>query len=287
MSLRKAGFFIGGNMPTKEQISKYQEVYEAAKRAGATHPEVIAAQWAVESAWGKKASGKNNLFGIKAGNGDPNNNEQGSVIWTTEQIKGKKVKMLQKFRDYDSIDQSIADRIKFTQENPRYRKAGYFDATSPFDAAMSLDKAGYATDKGYGKLLIDVMKSVGVNPLEKRQYDYSTSPPQNVAQKIPEKEMPTQMAQQAFYQAPTQQPTTPQPLSLAEQFASFGNPQTVAKQVQNPLENEPLKAFEPLPNYRKQYQKQLASAFGIEPETQDQLPSHIGDLVKSIYDQTA
>lgn len=84
-----------------------------------------------------------------------------------------------------------------------------------------------------------------------------------------------------------QQPTTSQPVSLAEQFANFGNPQAMAKQVQNPLESEPLKPFEPLQNYRKQYQKQLASAFGIEPETQDQLPNYIGDLVKSIYDQTA
>lgn len=40
-------------MASKEQIAKYQEVYEVAKRAGVIPPEVIAAQWAVESSWGK------------------------------------------------------------------------------------------------------------------------------------------------------------------------------------------------------------------------------------------
>lgn len=41
------------------------------------------------------------------------------------------------------------------------------------------------------------------------------------------------------------------------------------------------------PHYRKQYQNQLAAAFGVTPEMQGGLPDYIGDLVRSIYDQTA
>ena len=38
--------------------------------SGAAHPQLVAAQWALESGWGKTPSGKNNYFGIKAGSGE-------------------------------------------------------------------------------------------------------------------------------------------------------------------------------------------------------------------------
>ena len=41
-------------------------VMAAAKKAGAKFPEVVAAQWALESAWGEHTSGDYNYFGIKA-----------------------------------------------------------------------------------------------------------------------------------------------------------------------------------------------------------------------------
>lgn len=262
-------------MATKEQIAKFHDVYTAAKQAGAAHPEVIAAQWAVESGWGSKPSGKNNLFGIKAGNGDPNNKEKGTVILTTEEINGKKVKMPQKFRDYDSIEQSIADRIKFTEENPRYRKSGYFDASSPFEAAMALEKAGYATGSGYGKLLSDVIKSAGIDPMNGQQYDYSTTKPahtalQYIAPNAPLTTFTTE--EDEAYTAPAQTDLTPAFTELNSTINAFAPPET-------------LTDFQP--PEQPDYSEKLAAAFGITPSTKGKIPPHIDDMIRSIYEQTA
>ena len=35
-----------------------------ATNAGAKYPQLVAAQWALESAWGEHTSGENNFFGI-------------------------------------------------------------------------------------------------------------------------------------------------------------------------------------------------------------------------------
>lgn len=40
-------------------------VMEVARSAGAKYPELVAAQWALESGWGEHTSGKNNFFGLK------------------------------------------------------------------------------------------------------------------------------------------------------------------------------------------------------------------------------
>ena len=40
-------------------------VIAAAQSAGAKYPELVAAQWALESNWGKHPSGEHNYFGIK------------------------------------------------------------------------------------------------------------------------------------------------------------------------------------------------------------------------------
>ena len=45
-------------------INTWEGVKAAAKKAGAKFPEVVAAQWALESAYGTATSGKNNFFGV-------------------------------------------------------------------------------------------------------------------------------------------------------------------------------------------------------------------------------
>ena len=52
--------------PEPQQFTNTWDGIEAAARAGgAKFPEVVAAQWALESAFGTVTSGKNNYFGIK------------------------------------------------------------------------------------------------------------------------------------------------------------------------------------------------------------------------------
>ncbi|MBF0785789.1 hypothetical protein E4T80_09985 [Muribacter muris] len=49
---------------------------------------------------------------------------------------------------------------------------------------------------------------------------------------------------------------------------------------------EPTLAEVP-PAEKPDYSKQLASAFGIAPSTQGKIPDYFGEMIKSIYDQTA
>lgn len=158
-------------MPTKEQREKFMEIRNAAKAAGIAHPEIIAAQWALESGWGKRESGKHNYWGVKAGNGDPDNQEKGTVRWTKENVNGRQVRMRQKFRDYDSLDEALQDRQKFvSRKNGRYDRAGYFQAETPAEAADALQRGGYATDPNYANKLKNILRSVGIDP-KKTQND--------------------------------------------------------------------------------------------------------------------
>lgn len=152
-------------MATKAQIDGFMAIRNAAESVGIPHPDVVAAQWALESGWGKSESGRYNYWGVKAGNGDPNNSSPGTVRWTKEVVNGKEVRIQQKFKDYASPKEAMQDRKEFTsKQNGRYGKAGYFNAKSPAEAAKALEKGGYAIDKNYAQKLTNVMKSAGVNP---------------------------------------------------------------------------------------------------------------------------
>ena len=153
------------NRPYKERRADFYSIVEKARAMGIPHPEVIAAQWAVESDWGGKPTGKNNYFGIKAGNGDPNNDVPGTVSWTHEVVNGKPQRVQQKFADYETMDDAIRARGAFTATpGGRYEQAGYHTAQSPAQAIQALQKAGYATSPSYNKLLIDSMRGMGVDP---------------------------------------------------------------------------------------------------------------------------
>lgn len=93
-----------------------------------------------------------NLFGIK-GIGTA-----GSVqVYTHEVINGKRIKIIDKFQAYHSFSESITGRTKFLKQNKRYKFL--FDTKDPQKWAEGLQKAGYATDPNYAKILISIMKS--------------------------------------------------------------------------------------------------------------------------------
>lgn len=256
----------------KARHQAYFEILETAKKMGVQHPELFASQWALESDWGRSASGKYNYWGVKAGNGDPNNDSPGTVRWTKENLNGKTVRLLQKFRDYNSLEEAIRDRYAFTaKRGGRYDKAGYFTASSPAEAAMALQRANYATDPNYAKSLIDVMKGVGVDPYNGQQFDYRTSPPVNIANNP----LPTIQG----FTPPTQAVTSPA-INVAEIAHNFGVP----TEDFNPLGGMQYAEPEVVSSPQK-YQAELAKAFGVEPSTQGAMPDYIGDLVRSIYDQ--
>ena len=58
-------------------------VTAAAKVSGAKYPELVAAQWALESSWGKHVSGKNNYFGLKGSGTNQSTQEFIDGNWIT------------------------------------------------------------------------------------------------------------------------------------------------------------------------------------------------------------
>lgn len=147
-----------GTMPGSNK-EKFAKITEAARLAGDPHPTVVAAQWALESGWGKSQSGKYNFFGIKARNDEP-----GTVRRTREVFNGKEVYINDKFRDYNSLEEGIAGRVGFIAKNKRYTKGGYFTAQTPYEASAALQRAGYATDPKYANLLSKIIAGAGYDP---------------------------------------------------------------------------------------------------------------------------
>lgn len=114
-----------------------------------------------ETGWGKSeirgSDGSNsyNLFGIKAGKG-----WTGKVaeIVTTEYIDGVPRKVVDKFRAYDSYEDSFRDYARLINNSPRYEQAR--SQTGSAEAyASALQKAGYATDPAYARKLSGAIQS--------------------------------------------------------------------------------------------------------------------------------
>lgn len=140
------------NPPQKESNDQFwNRIYNSAKANGAVFPELVAAQAALESGWGKRESGRNNLFGQKA-----SANQAGTMRQTKEDINGRVVQMQQRFRDYNSLDESLQDHISKWQ--PKYSMAR--DARTAAELLQSGDRR-YATDSGYVKKLHQILASKG------------------------------------------------------------------------------------------------------------------------------
>ncbi len=138
----------------------YPHAIEAGQRLG-IDPDVLVAQSALETGWGKhlplKADGSNsfNLFGIKADQrwqGDTVN------ITTREYRHGVMQKESAMFRSYDSVSDAFNDYVDFISQSPRYQKAlqhGYDGAAY----VRELQRAGYATDPEYARKINRVRNS--------------------------------------------------------------------------------------------------------------------------------
>jgi len=125
----------------------WKGVKAAAQIAGAKYPEVVAAQWALESGYGKHTSGKNNYFGLKG---------EGSERETKEFINGKWVTINAGFIDFPDLQTCISYLVdRWYRDYKTYK--GVNRATSRDDCARLLQKEGYATDPTYPEKLIRLM----------------------------------------------------------------------------------------------------------------------------------
>ena len=151
---------------------------QAASRSTGVPAELILAQAALETGWGRHeiptADGNNsyNLFGIKAGN-----QWQGETtdITTTEYVDGRAVKIVDRFRVYDDFEAAFTDYARLIGDNPRY--AGVVTASNADNAARALQAGGYATDPAYADKLIAIMDTLGISGAGDTQLAANASQP--------------------------------------------------------------------------------------------------------------
>ena len=126
-------------------------VVTAARAAGAKFPEVVAAQWALESGYGKHTSGTHNYFGLKG------KNDEGSLVATTEFVGGMEIKTDARFKNFPSLDACITYLVDLWYKDYKDMK-GVNRASTPEECAELLVKEGYATDPLYATKLQRLLK---------------------------------------------------------------------------------------------------------------------------------
>jgi flagellum-specific peptidoglycan hydrolase FlgJ len=146
----------------KEWILKNAPIAIEATQGTGIFPETLLAQAVVESqgkvngSWfpgaGLVARKAQNYFGIKKGSG-----WKGPTINLPTPGDADKIST---FRVYSNFEESVKDYIKFLQVNPRYRRAGVFDAPDYIDQIIAISKAGYAESPSYRDVLTKVATSI-------------------------------------------------------------------------------------------------------------------------------
>ncbi|MBC7444230.1 MAG: flagellar assembly peptidoglycan hydrolase FlgJ [Polaromonas sp.] len=139
-------------------VSRMLPAAQQASQASGVPAQLIMAQAALESGWGKReiraedGTTSFNVFGIKA-----DKSWKGPFVeaTTTEFVNGAAQKIQARFRAYGSYEESFADYARFLTGNPRY--AGVVATPDPAQAAHGLQRAGYATDPNYGGKLVRIM----------------------------------------------------------------------------------------------------------------------------------
>lgn len=133
---------------------------EQGARALGVKPEVLVAQSALETGWGKKVIRRPdghssfNLFNIKAGR-----HWDGAkvTVSTLEYAGGVAGMQRASFRAYDSIGAAVSDYVDFIRNNPRYRQA-LEQAADPEAYLHGLKDAGYASDPEYVEKIRSILE---------------------------------------------------------------------------------------------------------------------------------
>ncbi len=128
---------------------------ESCKNTG-LFPSLMIAQAILESADGRSilAARYNNHFGIKA---DRAWKGKTVSMKTREVFNGHSTFIKDGFRVYETLQDGFKDRNTFLRINPRYTTHGVFAAKTPEEQAEAFQRAGYATDPNYARLLTQVI----------------------------------------------------------------------------------------------------------------------------------
>lgn len=134
-------------MARSTQDNSWEGVARLAQAAGAKFPELVAAQWALESGWGKHAPGQN-YFGLKGA---------GQKLETTEVVDGEEVEITDSFLTFSGLKECVEYLVdRWYKDFKNYK--GVNRASSRDAAARQLQKEGYATNPRYASKLIELMR---------------------------------------------------------------------------------------------------------------------------------
>ena len=131
--------------------NSWDGVLQAAKDAGAQWPALVAAQWALESGWGKHtpAGAPFNFFGLKGDND--------ATSETKEFVGGKWITISAEFIDFPDLFACVSYLVSRWYRDFRNFK-GINHCVSIEDAAKELQRQGYATDPDYPAKLLKVVR---------------------------------------------------------------------------------------------------------------------------------
>lgn len=133
-----------------EFIEKMKQYSDLSKSFG-IYPSVMIAQASIESDWGRSELTKKaqNYFGVKA-----SSEWIGPTIdmWTWEEVGGKKIKVIAKWKVFMTVEESVRDYCNFCH-GKTYVDAGVLQATNYFEQITALKNGGYATDSAYIDLI--------------------------------------------------------------------------------------------------------------------------------------
>ena len=137
-------------------------IYNLAKEVGIKFPEVVAAQFGLESSHGAKESGKNNFLGIKATQKEIADGKA-TLVKTKEVIDGKEVIVDDYFKDFNSVKDMLLHYKQQWNDDFGDRK-GTINVNTAEEAVKRLKDNKYATDPDYVKKIMSVIKSAKTNP---------------------------------------------------------------------------------------------------------------------------
>jgi hypothetical protein len=151
--------------PAEKIDNSWEGITTAARQAGAKFPELVAAQWALESGFGKFPCAPNNFFGIKGGGRNP------SLYCTQKETKefidGQWITTCAWFKNFPNILAGVQYVVnRWYKDFDGYK--GVNRAESREEAARLLVAEGYATDPMYADKLIKLMaQRVVIQPISK------------------------------------------------------------------------------------------------------------------------
>ena len=126
----------------------WEGIEMAARVAGAKFPALVAAQWALESDWGKKPAGVNNFWGLKG--------LSGTVKATLEEVNGVMRPETATFKDFPTIRAGVEYLVTRWYADFQQHK-GVNRANTIAEAARLLQSHGYATDSKYPEKLLGIL----------------------------------------------------------------------------------------------------------------------------------